>query len=85
MGRGANELACKPDTDAPSASNRPRGDVGRKGAYGVAPRWLRHPCPRYHHEQGSQDEGTEEDQSYAHDCMNTFRSLNPSDNPLRHR
>ena len=55
-----------------------RGDVGRKCASGVTPRWLRHPCPRHHHEQGGQDEGTGDDQSYEHDCLNTFRSLNPS-------
>ena len=41
----ADELACKPDTDAPSAGNHPRGGVGRKSACGVAPRWLCHPCP----------------------------------------
>lgn len=59
----------QPDTDAPSAGNRPRRDGGRKSAFGVAARWLRHPCPRRYDEQGGQDEGTEEhqDQGHAHE------------------
>ena len=42
---------------APSAGNGPRLRDGRKGAYGVAPRWLRHPCPHRSDEQCGQDEG----------------------------
>jgi hypothetical protein len=43
---------------APSAENAPRLHGGRKGAYGVAPRWRkRHPCPHRSDEQCGQDEG----------------------------
>jgi hypothetical protein len=42
---------------APSATKCPRHGDGRKGAFGVASRWRRrHPCPRHHDEQRSQDE-----------------------------
>jgi hypothetical protein len=74
----ADELACKPDTDAPSAGNRPRRDVGRKGAYGVAARWLRHPCPRHHDEQAGQDEGTREDQSHRRGDCRARRAMCPA-------
>ena len=49
--------ACR--SPAPSAEHDPRLHGGRKGAYGVAPRWRkRHPCPHRSDEQCGQDEGT---------------------------
>src|SRR5882757_4744591 len=38
----------------PLGRNRPRRGGGRKGACGVAPRWLRHPCPRQHEGEGGE-------------------------------
>ena len=53
----------------PLGHSDPRRALGRKGAYGVAPRWLLDPCPRHHDEQCGQGEG--EEQVLARDCPAT--------------
>jgi hypothetical protein len=61
----ADELACKPDTNAPRPAIVHVVTSAARAPTASLTRWLRHPCPRHHHEQGGQDEGAGEEQATA--------------------